>query len=144
MSKMREGEREREEKGRKKKRRKVGTKKLLQSQVAFQLLLYPSQAPIPASYPVSSRLFSLLSNGQLLATSFHFTFLPPLKVSYSIHFNIPGKLKTHLQILAFHMHLKAFVIVGMRICPLIVSHFVWLAMVKGLPAVMPAYILIPK
>lgn len=56
-------------------------------------------------YPFFKAVVPKVSSGQFLATSVHFTFLPPLKVRYSIPLNIPWKLKTHLQILAFHTQL---------------------------------------
>lgn len=67
----------------------MGTNKVVQTQASFQLLLYLLQH-IPCLFKAVP---TKLSNGHFSATSFHFTFLPPLKVSYSIHSNNPGKLK---------------------------------------------------
>lgn len=110
--------------------------------------LFSTAALPPPPHPYSSSclfnaVLTKLSNGQFLATSFHFTFLWPLKVSFSIHFNNPGKLKVHLETHAFHMCLEAFFSISEQICP-IFSHFIWPSVFNGLPDEIPAQILIPK
>jgi len=62
-----------ERRNREKKRRKVGTKKLLQSEASFQLLIYLPLHPYFLSC-LFKAVLTKLSNDWFLATSFHFTF----------------------------------------------------------------------